>query len=145
MKLPRSVWEQFRAHGRSGGRARAKRMSPDALRTAARRAAVRRWILVRFGASSFESLGLPGGRIIDTGLAALAAGEETPESLLVCLAAPRLRMEGVPLPRNLWPDADRRLYRLLERTAADLAHARYLAYLRQAVSFAEACAQMRAG
>lgn len=145
MKLPRSVWERFRAYGRSGGRARAKRMSAQALRTAARRAAVRRWIKVRFGTSSFEALGLPGGKIIDTGLAALAAGEETTESLLVCLAAPRLRREGVPLPRDLLPDAELRLYRLLERTDADLAHARYLAYLRQAASFADACAQARVG
>lgn len=105
---------------------------------------MRRWIRVRFGAPSFEMLGLPGGKIIDAGLAALAAEQETTESLLVCLAASRLQREGIPLPRNLWPDADRRLYRLLERTDEDLAHARYLAYLRQAASFADACARMRA-
>lgn len=118
-------------------------MSPDALRTAACRAAIRRWIRSRFGAPSFEALGLPGGQAIDTGLADLAAGEETAESLLVSLAAPRLRREGVPLPSNVWRDADIRLYRLLERTG-DLAHARYLAYLRQASSFADACARIRA-
>jgi hypothetical protein len=144
MRLPLSVRERFRAYGRSGGHARAERLSPQALRMVACKAAIRRWIRVRFGAPSFETLGLPGGKIIDTGLAALAADEETPESLLVCLAAPRLRREGVPLPRNLWPDADLRLYRLLERTDEDLAHARYLAYLRQAASFADACARTRA-
>jgi hypothetical protein len=143
MRLPRSVRERFLAYGRAGGRARAERMSPQAQRTVARRAAVQRWIRVRFGAPSFEILGLPGGKIIDTGLAALAADQETTESLLVCLAAPRLRREGVPLPCNLWPDADLRLYRRLERTDEDLAHARYLAYLRQAASFADACAQTR--
>jgi hypothetical protein len=120
-------------------------MSPEALKAVARRAAVRRWIRVRFGAPSFEGLGFPGGEFIDSGLDALAAGEETAESLLVSLAAPRLEREGVPLPRNVWPDADIRLYRLLERTGGSLAHARYLAYLRQAASFADACANTRAG
>jgi len=118
-------------------------MSPSALRAVARQAALCRWIRVRFGAPSFEALGLPGGETIDAGLAGLAAGEETVESLLVSLAAPRLKREGVPLPRDLFADADIRLYRLLERAGGDLAHARYLAYLRQAVSFADACANAR--
>lgn len=83
--------------------------------------------------------------MVDEGLAALGAGEETAESLLVSLAAPRLRREGVPLPRTVFADADVRLYRLLERTDEDLAHARYLAYLREAASFADACARARAG
>ena len=144
MKLPRSIRERFRAYGRTGGLVRARRMTPEALRAVARRAAVRRWIRARFSAQSFEALGLPGGETIDAGLAALAAGEETAESLLVSLAAPRLRREGVPLPSNVWVDADIRLYRLLERTGDDLAHARYLAYLRQAASFADACAKARA-
>ena len=143
MKLPKSVREQFRAYGRDGGRARAARMSPSARKLVARRAAIRRWIRVRFSASDFGALGLPGGEIIDAGLTALAAGEESVESLLVSLAAPRLRREGVPLPRFVFPEADIRLYRLLEQTSGDLAHARYLAYLRQAASFADACAVAR--
>ena len=143
MKLPAAVREQFRAYGRSGGHARARAMSPNSRRAVARQAAVRRWTRARFGASSFHDLGLPGGEIIDTGLAALAAGDETVESLLVSLAAPRLRREGVPLPRDVFADADARMYRLLERTAGDLAHARYLACLRQAASFADACALAR--
>jgi hypothetical protein len=118
-------------------------MSPEARRSVARKAAIRRWIRVRFGAPRFEAVGLPGGEVIDAGLAALAAGEETAESLLVSLAAPRLKREGVPLPHDLHPDADVRLYRLLEHKDGDLAHARYLAYLRQAASFADACADIR--
>lgn len=118
-------------------------MSPEARRAVARQAAIQRWVRVRFGASGFADLGLPGGEIIDRGLAALATGEESTESLVVSLAAPRLRREGVPLPRDVFPDADRRLYRLLEQTSGDLAHARYLAYLRQAQSFADACADAR--
>jgi len=118
-------------------------MNPDTRRTVARRAAIRRWIRVRFGAASFGTLGLPGGDVVDAGLYALAAGDASAESLVVSLAAPRLRREGVPLPVHLIPDADLRLYRLLERTSGDLAHARYLAYLRQVASFADSCSAAR--
>lgn len=118
-------------------------MSPEARQRVARQAAIQRWIRVRFGASGFGPLGLPGGEIIDTGLANLAAGEESIESLLVSLAAPRLKREGVPVPREVFADAEVRLYRRLERTDGNLAHARYLAYLRQAVSFADACSNAR--
>ena len=143
MRLPKSVRERFRAYGRDGGRARAASMSPKARKMVARQAAVRRWIRARFGAPGFQALGLPGGDTIDAGLDALAAGEESIESLLVSLAAPRLKREGVPLPHDVFADADVRLYRLLERTAGNLAHARYLAYLRQAASFADACCNVR--
>ncbi len=118
-------------------------MSPEARRSVARKAAIRRWTQVRFGAPGFGAIGLPGGEAIDAGLAALAAGEESIESLLVSLAAPRLKREGVPLPHDVFPNADVRLYRLLEHTEGDLAHARYLAYLRQVASFADACANAR--
>ena len=143
MRLPRIVRERFQAYGRTGGRTRAARMTPEARRTVARRAAIRRWIRVRFGAPGFQALGLPGGEIIDAGLAALAGGEESVESMVVSLAAPRLRREGVPLPHDVFTDADLRLYRLLEQTSGNLAHARYLAYLRQASSFADACSAAR--
>ena len=143
MKLPRSIREQFRRHGRNGGHARASRMSPSARRSVAQHAATRRWIRVRFVADRFETLGLPGGEIVDAGLSALTRGEETMQSLLVSLAAPRLKREGVPLPREVFKDADVRLYRLLERDDAGLAHSRYLACLRQAESFANACARAR--
>ena len=143
MKLPPTIRERFRAYGRKGGRLRATRMSSEARRRVARQAAIRRWTRIRFGAPLFENLGLPGGEIIDAGLAALSADQETIESLLVSLAAPRLKREGVPLPAQVFLDADTRLYQLLEKTSEDLAHARYLAYLRQAASFADACSAAR--
>jgi hypothetical protein len=118
-------------------------MSPESRKIVARTAAIRRWTKVRFGYASFEEAGLPGGEIIDKGLADLAKGKETIEGLLVSLATPRLKREGVPLPRELFPDADMRLYRLLETKSGELAHTRYLAYLRQAVSFADACSDVR--
>lgn len=142
MKLPRAVLEQFRRHGRAGGRQRSARLSPESRRAIARGAAVARWIRARFGASSFAARGLPGGALIDAGLADLAAGRVTVESLAVSLAAPRLRREGVPLS-IVQADPERRLYELLVRTDGDLAHARYGAYLRQVASFADACRAAR--
>ena len=142
MKLPKAIREQFRRYGRAGGRKRSARMSSDARRAIARRAAAARWIRERFGASSFEALGLPGGDIIDTGLADLAVGRVTAESLLVSLAAPRLRREGVPLSA-VQTDPEIRLYELLSTSEGELAHARYGAHLRQVASFADACRAAR--
>jgi hypothetical protein len=113
-------------------------MHPDARKAVARRAANARWIRQRFGATSFEALGLPGGDIVDAGLADLASGDTTTASLLVSLAAPRLRREGVPVAR-VHDNPEQRLYDLLAQQAGDLAHARYGAYLRRIVSFADAC------
>jgi hypothetical protein len=143
MRLPKSVRERFRTFGQAGGRARAARMSAAARTAVARSAAIRRWIRSRFGASSFDELGFPGGAIVDAGLADLAAGRETVASLLVSEAAPRLRREGVPVPSQVFPDASERLYREIERSAGALAHARFTAYLRQAASFADACSAVR--
>ena len=142
MRLPPTIREQFRRYGRAGGRKRSAHMSPGARRAIARRAAAARWIRVRFGASRFEDLGLPGGVTVDTGLADLSAERVTVESLLVSLAAPRLRREGVPLSRALENPEDR-LYRLLSRSEGGLAHAHYGAYLRQIASFADACRTVR--
>jgi hypothetical protein len=113
-------------------------MSPGARSAVARRAATVRWIRHRFGDSSFERLGLPGGATVDAGLADLAANRTTPESLAVSLAAPRLRREGIPVGPEL-EDPERRLFEHLSITEGDLAHARYSAWLRQLVSFADAC------
>lgn len=138
MELPHEVRERFRRYGRAGGRRRAERMSPEARTAVARRAATARWIRHRFGEPTFEALGLPSGAMVDAGLEDLAYRRVTPESLAVSLAAPRLRREGVPVG-DVWEDPERRLYRLLERTEGDLAHARYNARLRQLASFADAC------
>jgi hypothetical protein len=139
MDLPPDVLEEFRRHGRRGGRARAAAMPPEARAAGARKAATARWTRERFGAPDFASLGLPGGELVDEGLADLAEGIVSRASLVVSLASPRLRREGVPVGR-VEPDADVRLYRLLEEEAGDaLAHARYNALRREIVSFANAC------
>jgi hypothetical protein len=138
VKLPKRIQERFRRYGRAGGRKRAARLGASARRRIASHAASARWIRHRFGSSLFESLGLPGGGLVDRGLGDLAAGRVSIESLLVSLAAPRLRREGVPVGATL-KDPDERLYELLAREHGDLAHARYNAYRRRIVSFADAC------
>ncbi len=136
MKLPEQIRRRFQRYGRQGGHIRAARMGAEALRTAACRAATARWVRVRFGEATFQELGVPGGDLVDVGLADLAAGKTTLESLLLSLAAPRLRREGVPMGA-LQSDPEQRLYELLSESEGDLAHARYGAYLRQILSFAD--------
>lgn len=142
MELPEEIRERFRRHGRAGGRRRAERMAPADRRAVARRAATVRWTRQRFGAASFDELGLPGGDLVDAGLEALALGRVTPEALAVSLAAPRLRREGVPIGSVL-EEPEHRLFELLSRSDGDLAHARYNAWLRRLVSFADSCRRAR--
>lgn len=142
MKLPDELRERFRAYGRAGGRTRAARMSREARTAVARKASTARWLLRRFGSASFEALGLPGGDLVDAGLAELADGKTTEASLLVSLAASRLRREGVPVGA-VHDEPEDLLFHLLAKTSSDLAHARYGAYLRQMSSFADACRRVR--
>ena len=142
VELPEDVRERYRAFGRVGGRARARSLGPGRRREIARRAATARWVRRRFGASRFADLGLPGGELVDEGLADLASGRTSAASLLVSLAAPRLRREGVPVTETE-PDPELRLYRLLSSGAGDLGYARYNAHLRLIVSFANACSVAR--
>lgn len=142
MEFPEDILQRFREFGRIGGRRRAADLSSSRRTAIARHAATTRWVRDRFGAASFRDLGLPGGEIIDEGLADLAEGRVTPESLAVSIAAPRLRREGVPLGRVL-ADPERRLFEVLSVRDDDLAHPRYNAYLRSLVSFADACRQAR--
>lgn len=68
--------------------------------------------------------------------------QRTAESLLVSLAGSRLRREGIPLG-SVHADPEDGPYDLLAQSEGDLAHARYGAYLRQVVSFADACSEAR--
>jgi len=79
----------------------------------------------------------PGGDLVGKGLADLERGAETIESLLVSIAASRLRAQGLPVGRPI-PDAEHRLYEALARTDPDSAHSRYNALLRRLVSFESA-------
>ena len=142
MKLPDEIRERFRHYGRAGGRTRAARMNRQERTAVARKASTARWLRNRFGSSSFEALGFPGGDVVDAGLAELADGKTTEASLLVSLAATRLRREGVPLGA-VHEEPEDLLFQLLVKTSGDLAHARYGAHLRQMSSFADACRRVR--
>jgi hypothetical protein len=77
----------------------------------------------------------PGGELIDLGLAALAANQETVESLLVSIGATRLRLAGIPVPNTAFSSPERRLYDRLALEDSDSAHSRYNALVRRLVSF----------
>jgi hypothetical protein len=80
---------------------------------------------------------LPGGDMVARGRHDLEQGCESPEALLVSIAAPRLREAGLAVPRAL-EDAEHRLYESLARTDPDSAHSRYNALLRRLTSFESA-------
>ena len=88
---------------------------------------------------------LPGAELIEKGLADLAAGDKTPEGLLVLVGAPRLRRSGLPVPTSSIADPERVLYEILSRSYGDGAHSKYNALSRRLVSLATAleCANRR--
>ncbi len=81
--------------------------------------------------------GLPGGDLVAKGLQDLARSGETDESLLVSIAAPRLRALGVLVAAPL-ADPEHRLYERLAREDPDSAHSRYNALLRRLTGFESA-------
>lgn len=82
---------------------------------------------------------LPGSELIGKGLDDIAAGAETIESLLVAIAAPRLRTLGYAVPAS-FEQPELRLYELLATRYGDGAHNRYNALIRRVVSFQRAAA-----
>lgn len=87
---------------------------------------------------------LPGEALVTTGLADLAEGRETVESLVVQIGRPRLRTLGYDVPA-FEGSPELRLYELLGRRYGNAAHSRYNALIRRLVSFerAAACALRR--
>ena len=79
---------------------------------------------------------LPGHEIVEPGIADLQEGRETVESLLVEMAAPRLRRAGVALPPCRTENPSHRLYALL--SGEPDAHSRYNALTRRILKFASA-------
>jgi hypothetical protein len=86
---------------------------------------------------------LPGYELVSGGLADLAAGRESEASLMVTMAAPRLRALGIDVP----PAADgasHRLYEMLSERDGGAAHSRYNALIRRMVSLARAAERAEA-
>jgi hypothetical protein len=88
--------------------------------------------------------GLPGHELVSAGLADLAAGRESEFSLLVAMAAPRLRTLGFDVPVGGDEQPSHRLYELLaERDLG--AHSAYNALVGRVVSFARAAEHASSG
>lgn len=77
---------------------------------------------------------LPGGDLIERGVADLSAGRETTEALLVSIGASRLRSVGIELSSPI-ESPEHELYLLLARDTGDAAHSAYNALIRRLVSF----------
>lgn len=80
---------------------------------------------------------LPGHELVSRGLADLSAGCESEASLLVTMAAPRLRALGFDVPSMEGNDSSHRLYQLLAERD-DGAHSQYNALVGRVVSFVRA-------
>ena len=81
--------------------------------------------------------GLPGAELISKGLEDLARGEETVESLLVSIGAPKLHSLGLRFD-SPFENPERRLYVLLGKEHGDNAHGQYNAFVRRLVSYERA-------
>jgi hypothetical protein len=85
------------------------------------------------------SADLPGHELVSAGLIDLAAGRESEASLLVSMAAPRLRRLGFDVPADGVERPSHRLYDLLSESSRDGgAHSHYNALVGRMVSFARA-------
>jgi hypothetical protein len=82
---------------------------------------------------------LPGGALVQRGVADLDAGLESAEALLVSIGAPRLRSVGMDLSAPI-ASPEHKLYELLHREKGDAAHSAYNALIRRLVSFERAAA-----
>ncbi len=91
----------------------------------------------------------PGHELVSAGLSDLAADRESESSLLVAMAAPRLRALGIEVPHGGGERPSHRLYELLSETDQGEidpgAHSRYNALVARVVSFARAAEHASAG
>ena len=82
---------------------------------------------------------LPGEELVAQGLADLAQDRETDFSLLVLIAAPRLRRLGIHIPEHPLPQPyEHRLYSRLDQRLGDAAHSYYNSLIRRIVSYEHA-------
>src|SRR5687767_6698958 len=85
-----------------------------------------------------ESL-LPGENLVAQGLADLSQGQVTDHSLLVLIAAPRLRRLGLEIPDRAVPQPyEHELFARLTERLGDSAHSYYNSLIRRIVSYARA-------
>ncbi len=82
---------------------------------------------------NFDSL--PGGDLVEQGLADLEQGIESVPSLLVSMAVTLLRDVGLEVPDPKWDSPELKLYSRLSDEVGDGAHSRYNALVRRLLSF----------
>ena len=81
----------------------------------------------------------PGEELVQTGLGDLAQGVMSDCSLLVLIAAPRLRRLGIQVPEVPWAKPyEHQLYGRLEERLGKGAHSYYNSLLRRIVSYSRA-------
>jgi hypothetical protein len=86
----------------------------------------------------------PGHELVSAGIADLTAGRESEASLLVSMAAPRLRALGFAVPVGAVDRPSHRLYELVSECEGG-AHSRYNALVGRVVSFARAAERAASG
>ena len=86
--------------------------------------------------SASENL-LPGGDLVEQGLADLAQDRITENSLLLLIAGPRLKRLGLSIPdRPSLKPYEHKLYEHLEERLGTAAHSYYNSLIRRIVSYA---------
>jgi hypothetical protein len=82
---------------------------------------------------------LPGEELVQQGLADLLEDRVTDASLLVLIAAPRLKRLGTRVPDRAFPrPCEHELYARLEQRLGTAAHSYYNSLIRRMVSYARA-------
>jgi hypothetical protein len=82
---------------------------------------------------------LPGEELVEQGLSDLSENRETDCSLLLLIAAPRLRRLGIQIPDRPSPQPyEHQLYARLDQRLGNAAHSYYNSLIRRIVSYARA-------
>ena len=85
-----------------------------------------------------HSKDLPGADLVEQGLADLAQNRLTELSLLLLVAAPRLKTLGIEVPDLAASRPEHQLYELLEARFGSEAHSQYNSLIRRIVSYSRA-------
>jgi hypothetical protein len=94
---------------------------------------------------AYEIAGLPGAEIVIAGLTDLTDSRISESALLVLIAAPNLRRQGIDVPeaKGVALPYEHRLYELLSSENNEAAYSRYNSLIRRIVSFERALAWRR--
>jgi hypothetical protein len=91
-----------------------------------------------------SDLSLPGEDLVEAGLADLAQGRVSDCSLLVLIAAPRLRRLGIQIPLQPSPRPyEHQLYARLDERLGTAAHSYYNSLIRRIISYAHSLERER--